>query len=981
MASVQRSTLGVRLWALFSGSLLFPLLLLADTHYVDINCATPVAPYTNWTTAATVIQDAIDVASAADTVLVADGTYAAGGRAVYGTLTNRVAVVIPITVKSVNGPAVTRILGQKPLGPGALRCAYVTNGAALVGITLTNGSTRLSGDYSKEMSGGGVWCETGGFVSNCVFAGNSAEYAGGGASGGMLNNCTFFENTAFFGGGVYNGTLNNCALYGNNAGCGGGAYDGTLNNCTLSGNSAIIYGGGVEYGTLNNCIIYYNKAPGGANWGGGSIRYCCTTPSLNSIGCIENEPVLASATHLSVSSPCIGKGSTNAVGRDIDGELWKSNPSMGCDEIYGGSITGELRVAIQAVYTNLAVGFSAPLIARIEGATSCSAWSFGDGMTLSNRPYASHAWGSTGVYSVVLTAWNDDAPAGVSATLQVRVCEQQIRYVAMSNAAAAMPFDSWSNAATRIQDAVDACTQIGGLVLVSNGVYNTGGRAVYGAMTNRVVLSQSVTLRSVNGPAVTEIRGLGPAWGSSMRCAYVADGAVLAGFTLTNGTARAEGDALREESGGAVWCEVGGVVSNCIISGSSAVYGGGAFQGTLTSCTFLNNYAVYGGGAFQCTLNDCTLLSNYAYEGGGGDWSTLNNCELVGNTAEYYGGGVCDGYLNNCVLGGNSAFSYGGGAYWSTLRNCTVAGNFANESGGGVFEGKLKNCIVYYNSSYSSVTNNWAGNSLWLDYCCTTPVAPGTNTITAEPLFSDPTIGNYRLSAQSPCIDAGINEQWVTAARDVEGNQRIFNGCVDIGAYEYTMTAYPRVWLQGACRSTGHAMTNVLQEVGLLASQSPYAADLTLVGDFSISTVDWMLVELLRTNDLKTVAANSVLMLTDGSLVSGSGAPGVRLEVSPGLYYLTARHRNHIVGVSSQPVAFTNTVVSYDFTTGPDKYFGGTNACVELAPGVWGLIGGDADGDGRITPVDREIVRRQRGMTGYLQGDLNLDGKVDGGDQ
>jgi hypothetical protein len=54
---------------------------------------------------------------------------------------------------------------------------------------------------------------------------------------------------------------------------------------------------------------------------------------------------------------------------------------------------------------------------------------------------------------------------------------------------------------------------------------------------------------------------------------------------------------------------------------------------------------------------------------------------------------------------------------------------------------------------------------------------------------------------------------------------------------------------------------------------------------------------------------------------------------------------------------------------------------VELEPGVWGLIGGDADGDGKITPVDREIVRRQKGMTGYLQGDLNLDGKVDGGDQ
>jgi hypothetical protein len=48
--------------------------------------------------------------------------------------------------------------------------------------------------------------------------------------------------------------------------------------------------------------------------------------------------------------------------------------------------------------------------------------------------------------------------------------------------------------------------------------------------------------------------------------------------------------------------------------------------------------------------------------------------------------------------------------------------------------------------------------------------------------------------------------------------------------------------------------------------------------------------------------------------------------------------------------------------------------------GPWGLIGGDADGDGRITPTDRAIVTQQMGKTGYLSGDVNLDGKVDGED-
>jgi hypothetical protein len=42
----------------------------------------------------------------------------------------------------------------------------------------------------------------------------------------------------------------------------------------------------------------------------------------------------------------------------------------------------------------------------------------------------------------------------------------------------------------------------------------------------------------------------------------------------------------------------------------------------------------------------------------------------------------------------------------------------------------------------------------------------------------------------------------------------------------------------------------------------------------------------------------------------------------------------------------------------------GTNACVELEPGVWNMITGDADGDGKITPVDPKIVEQQKGKKG-----------------
>ncbi len=341
-------------------------------------------------------------------------------------------------------------------------------------------------------------------------------------------------------------------------------------------------------------------------------------------------------------------------------------------------------------------------------------------------------------------------------------------YVVASNITPAFPYTKWETAATRIQDAVDAATD-GDTVLVSNGVYAAGGRAVYGSMTNRVAIDRTIRVRSVNGPGVTVIQGQGPVGDGAIRCAYVGSNAVLSGFTLTNGATLLSGDAANELSGGGAWCETNAVVTNCFLVGNEATsYGGGAYNGRLDNCTLSGNSAYSGGGASYGTLCDCTLSGNSASSDGGGATDgtldnctlsdnsatsgggavdgTLCNCTLSGNSASFFGGGTANGTLSNCTLSGNSAF-FGGGAAYGTTYNCTLSGNSAH-SGGGSYYGTLNSCALSGNSAASSEGGGAAYGTL---YNCTL----SGNSARYGGGAADGTVYNCMLSSNSASFYGG----------------------------------------------------------------------------------------------------------------------------------------------------------------------------------------------------------------------------------
>lgn len=386
-----------------------------------------------------------------------------------------------------------------------------------------------------------------------------------------------------------------------------------------------------------------------------------------------------------------------------------------------------------------------------------------------------------------------------------------VRYVDASSASPSPPFTDWSTAAATIQAAVDAA-DAGDEVLVTNGVYRFGGN------TNRVSVTKQLVVRSVNGPDFTAIEGSHGITNfdrleSAVRCVYLTNGAVLSGFTLTNG-----GASGWPSYGGGVYCQPGenGVVSNCVITHNQASVGAGVSSCTLYNCTLRENWAMAGGGgASQATLFNCTIISNSAYavrdplgKGGGADGCTLSGCRVIGNVARCGGGGASSSRLsnckiiwnsslgayndfsggglyfcyqaNNCLIVSNSAVLPGGGAHQTPLTNSTVVGNVA-PSAGGAYRCSVENCIVYSNTA-TDAPNYLACT---VDYTCTTPEpTPGVGNITADPLFVDAQNGNFRLQPNSPCINIGLNAD-VCSPTDLDGNPRVVGRTVDLGAFEF----------------------------------------------------------------------------------------------------------------------------------------------------------------------------------------------------
>jgi len=203
-----------------------------------------------------------------------------------------------------------------------------------------------------------------------------------------------------------------------------------------------------------------------------------------------------------------------------------------------------------------------------------------------------------------------------------------------------------------------------------------------------------------------------------------------------------------------------------------------------------------------------------------------------------------------------------------------------------------------------------------------------------------------------------------------------------------------KVLLEGP--SQGVQMNTSLNEGGYLPLSQPYntapwnyygTETVTAIPDTGV--VDWVLVELRDSPDASsafsatTLKRQAAFVMNDGSVKSIDGISLIQFDtVLQYSLFVVIRHRNHLAIMSASQPDEVNDIFCYDYSSDEWQVFGGANGHKEIAPGVWGMIGGDANGDGTINEADRlESWYPVAGKTGYYGGDVNMDSQVNNRDK
>jgi hypothetical protein len=716
----------------------------------------------------------------------------------------------------------------------------------------------LSNNGAADNGGAIYLWRAGGTVADCDIRDNTAHTGAGvycSVSDVNIVRCTLVRNAAYGVGGAIccssdygpwwpqsgkSPVISNCMLFANSAALGGGLYATTaapsIQGSTFTGNSAL--GGSAIYSYASeiltrNCILWGEEGmtssliylgpvvpsvgfprvdPSTLRVGFSNIQGWTANIHVEPrstvnllVGNINQAPLLTADGHLRLGSACINAGHPTADYNDqtdIDGEIRVADGrvDMGADEYIDADFDGlpdfwELRY-------------------------------FGD--VNSGDPNADPD--------------QDGYPTLIEYELSSDPTEHGKTYCVDSN----RPHDggdglSWATAKRTIQAAINTAGNTD-RVVVAEGTYTGWGNRDLDLCGKWITVrcknpadpnTVAATIIMCGGTSIYPHRGF-------IFHRNEGSNSIVEGFTIINGCAR---------QGGAISCyNSSPVIRNCNISDSNATYGGAIdcnqSSPVIVDCNISGNRALETGGGIHCCNNSGPIISRCAirhnsagFQGGGigapsipQNQCQVINCVITANSATSSGGGMaqCRGMISGCIISGNRA-AEGGGLFncIGAITNCTIVGNTTQA----LYRCRrnITNCIIWDNRPafddcvpYNCIEGTGDGlGCIRSDPCFVAPGfwdANGTTSHAGDDFWVD---GDYRLRAESPCIDAGDSNRLPVDSADLDddgnitevmpldldGKARRTGRAVDIGPYEFPNTrpvavAGSNQTVYAACRGT-----------------------------------------------------------------------------------------------------------------------------------------------------------------------------------
>jgi uncharacterized repeat protein (TIGR01451 family) len=890
------------------------------------------------------IQDAVNNASAGDTIKVDQGTYIdQDGDGIVVEITKTLTLLGGYDAASSNWDDPDPDANPTVLdGQTDDRVIHVGNDAAprIEGFEIERG-------FSSN--GAGVYVASGSpTLARSRIHDNVADQHGGGLyvvqGNARVENCLIYDNSADKkrGGGMYvaNGsaTVRFNVFYGNQAQEeGGGIYvaNGSPNivGNILSDNTAfgdpLLAGGGVYVAGGSPSLdynAYYQNAGGHAQG---------FTPSNSLVG-IDPEFVNPSGKDfdLNASSPCIDPALTAPAAypsTDYEGigRPFGTHPDIGAYEVYLGTCFAraddeQIRSTVQQAVADAGPGDVVKIAGVCTGTGTNPVVNIGKDLTL------------RGGYT--LTNWTDPDPDLYATVLDGETARRVID---------AGNWDVTIEGLHIRNGYITGIGQFGGGIRLGTGDYvirhcriylnesedDLGGGIYLGNGTILIEHNQiySNTSGRIGGGGLS-IGGLG-----TIRDNDIFDNVAVGtggGLRIANSTVRVENNrvylnTLSGYGGGGMYVEGGDstIIGNAVYSNtqSGGNNGGGGIY-LYHGASIVERNAIYGNSA------DATIPT-----GGGGGIYIEEGSSVVKNNLVY----------SNSVAGddeGGGLYRYLGG---TTIENNTFYGNQAGTTGGGMYieggSGAIRNNIVVSNVNGEGVA---PGNVC--QYCDvwgnTSNTISGTWSISVNPLFVQPGV-DFHLQSGSQCRDNATSPY---PAYDYDGYARPFGAAADIGAHEYyegdcfarlgTDSVYPTVqeaidaagtddpiYVAGVCTASGAPVADIAKQIRLLGGYTltnwlTPSTGTILEGDPSQRVVE---------------IAGSDPVIVDGFIIRGGGlAPGAGLynqssgdvEVYNIVFYDNAPGSGSVLGSAGGNVQlYNNTLVDNDV--------GGSGWVIDIAAG------------------------------------------------